>query len=590
MNEFTRNTLGLIDDTKKNISLDNYIMEKSKDGKNILRINLNGKWLYNGSKYSVTNDINNFISNIIKQNDFTIFVVFGLGCGEHILKLMDKTKKSNKIIIIEPDINIIENLKNVEDYNRIIEDSRIEVVLYDTSRIYSVLEQNVNEFDINNIVVLSYSNYDKLFFNEFSNFYNIYNNFLNSKVISINTNAVLAKDFFECYLRNIPNLIKSSSINDIKNIYQNKPAIIVSAGPSLEKNIDLLKECQENFVIICSARTIKPLNKLGIKPDFMCIVDPCDEMLDMIREYRDLRVPLVYYEFTNYKAVSECKGVKIFFTTHLSQNNTNDLLQENITSLSVGGSVAHTCTELAIQLGCNPIIFIGQDLAYTDDKSHADITKFGNCGEFVDENIIFVDDIFGGKIATSIPLNGFRIYFERMIDKFQENKFINCTEGGANIAGTEVKLLCDIVEKYNTRIDKKDLSYLTKETKYKENVFKKLNEYIVALNEIIELSYNVINYSMNISKFYYINEIKSMNEEIEKYTKESKVINSKYEEVEFIGSLLTPLFDKFLINEDKLLNNGIDSFVDGTKMIYDEIINTSKEAINLISEIKVEMN
>ena len=108
----------------------------------------------------------------------------------------------------------------------------------------------------------------------------------------------------------------------------------------------------------------------------------------------------------------------------LNENELLEIVNKKICHLKVGGSVAHAMVEFAALLGCNPIIFIGQDLAYTDDKCHADIAKSTWGSNELKNNIndddLFIEGINGELIRTSKALNTFRIEMERIISRYSK--------------------------------------------------------------------------------------------------------------------------------------------------------------------------
>ncbi len=142
----------------------------------------------------------------------------------------------------------------------------------------------------------------------------------------------------------------------------------------------------------------------------------------------------------------------------------NNLINKKVDSIIQGGSVAHVCMGLAIYLGCNNIIFIGQDLAYTGERLHSNSstlkTEGGNIGMY-DDNI-YVDDINGNKVRTSFELDAYRRYIEFYIPMLKNINFINSTEGGANIKGTKVMPLKESLNKYGKFVSKKILNSYVK--------------------------------------------------------------------------------------------------------------------------------
>jgi hypothetical protein len=129
-----------------------------------------------------------------------------------------------------------------------------------------------------------------------------------------------------------------------------------------------------------------------------------------------------------------------------------------------GGSVSTVAFDLARQLGCNPIIFIGQDLAFTDGFTHTkgaledlfsevEINKFYTLEMVLREQIMSEEtpkvlDIHGRLVPTSKVMVSYLRWFEKEISKSENTLFIDATEGGARIKGTQVLTLRDALDKY----------------------------------------------------------------------------------------------------------------------------------------------
>jgi hypothetical protein len=346
-------------------------------------------------------------------------------------------------------------------------------------------------------------------------------------------------------------IIKNTPINYLKNCFNAIPAVIVSAGPSLEKNIHLLKEVKDKFVIICGNRTLKPLLDIGVEPDFVCVVDAQNFCYDMMKSVLHSTVPLVFCEQSNNKLVNAYKGKKIFFREGVTlKNSANKLLGHDVDVLWQGGSVAHACTALAQYLGCNPIMFIGQDLAYTNELAHADITDVSKCNGNIDLNTakIYVDDINGNKVRTTSVLNFYRKNFEAYIKRNKNITFINSTEGGANIEGTEIIPLKEVINKYCDCA--KDMNVMSKllrddyiDGKY---VKEKMKEEKLLFEDLKE------NCDEQLKKIEIVSQkdTLSQSKKIKKVFKEVNELIEKLEDIKLINPLLEPILYKILMNKN----------------------------------------
>ncbi|PIH03771.1 motility associated factor glycosyltransferase family protein [Clostridium combesii] len=559
------------------------IIEKSKDNKNIFRIKKDNKWIYMGSKYSVSRDVDNFINKALEIiNDEQLLIIFGLGVGEHIIKLLSYLSQQNKVIIIEPNNSVINSFRQLEYYKEIVLDKRIEIIRYNSIILENVISKYMN--NMINMEFLIYANYDKVYNEEILKTIEILKKYKKDKSLENNTLITCGKSNWINYVNNLNSIINSIPINNIKDLYKGKSAIIVSAGPSLDKNIHLLKEYRENFIIICGLRTLKPLLDIGVKPDFICVIDFGDKIYELGHPFLNFNIPLVYHIASNYNFVREYKGPKIFFNTYnIEKNYLNNLIDQKIDSIIQGGSVAHVCMGLAIYLGCNNIIFIGQDLAYTGERLHSNSstlkTEGGNIGMY-DDNI-YADDINGNKVRTSFELDAYRRYIEFYIHMLKNINFINSTEGGANIKGTKVMPLKESLNKYGKFVSKKNIEQLCEKFYIDKNyAILKINNIKDYIEEDIK---NAEEYFKNLSK----NSIDSKSIKI--YIE--AILSHKY--WDFIYWLIYPVilksnnkqfYTKFSMNKNEKINVIKNKY----HFLLSSIKNELEGALNILNKLEVE--
>ncbi|BAH06900.1 motility associated factor glycosyltransferase family protein [Clostridium kluyveri] len=426
-------------------------LEKSKDNKDIFKVNYNGSFKYIGSKYNVERDIDNFLFEVGNIGIDTLIIVFGLGTGEHILKLFDKLNSFNRVLVVEPDRRILKKFFKLQYSKSLLKDDKIDIVGFEKENIRSyIIEFICDENNYNNIRYAAYGNYSILYKIEYLYFLRSIKEVLLLFEGNLITKYVHGRSFMSCYLNNIKSIASSHYLNEFKDKFKDYTAVVVSAGPSLEKNIDELKNFNDNAIIICGNRTLKPLMEKGIIPDFMCSVDCSDAVYDMCKKYLNYgNIPLIFTETSNSKLVLNKRKGKIFFRYGSAKTSIQEVTGKNIDSLYSGGSVAHTCVDFARYIGCKVIIFIGQDLAYTNDMEHAQIAEMQSYNKTIsNENLIQVDGLYGDKVLTTRVLNGYRDALEEYIKRMKNIKFINATEGGALIKGVETITLKEALDKY----------------------------------------------------------------------------------------------------------------------------------------------
>ncbi|WP_294343035.1 6-hydroxymethylpterin diphosphokinase MptE-like protein [uncultured Clostridium sp.] len=470
------------------INIENVEIESSKDRKTVLRIMKDEKQYYIGSKYNMTREIERFLQEIEDIEFKNIIVVFGLGTGEHIKSLI-KCFKNVRVLVIEPSQKIIDANKENSVFKEIIENEMVKISCMEKEDLYTVLNNFFNIKELSRIQHHIFSNYNKIFIDEVKRFYDAYKKVIYDKKIDGNTFVNFAEDWNKSLIRNITMFIKNRFIDQYKNIYKDVPAIIVSAGPSLEKNIGILKEANEKAIIIPGGRTIETVMKNGANPSFLTIMDAGDLSYKLIENViGELTVPLVCYEGTNDRILREYKGEKIVFT---KQKEISRILREDITNIGAGGSVAHVATMFAITMGCNPIIFMGQDCAYSEGKLHADEVSDEVSKKLIEDdesNIRFcVESVNNSMVETDVVLDGFRRSLEAIVKRYDEITFINATEGGARIKGTVEMTLKEAIEKYKKSFVKVELDEKIDVDTRKELMLRELSIYPNELNNIVRM-------------------------------------------------------------------------------------------------------
>ncbi|EHF1835755.1 motility associated factor glycosyltransferase family protein, partial [Campylobacter coli] len=262
---------------------------------------------------------------------------------------------------------------------------------------------------------------------------------------------------FECYshlLQNIPSMLESIPFQRIlsqrKNQFEN--AIVVSAGPSLAKQLPLLKAYQDKVVIFCADGALSMLEKEGIVPDYVTNLDFTDLTMKFFQN-KENKTSLNMLSCATHPSL-------VYFLDNKSVVLRDDPLYQRFNLndfgyIDTGTHVSHFSYTLALALGFKNIIMIGQDLAFDEEgNSHSKGFDFGEkfSGE---ENIdkLKVTAYAGkGEVLTHITWNDYRIKLEYLFAcNDQKAKFYNATEGGARINFTEELSFKECCEKLLTK-------------------------------------------------------------------------------------------------------------------------------------------
>jgi len=194
---------------------------------------------------------------------------------------------------------------------------------------------------------------------------------LNRKLVRKATNKSVTHQILCNALINMPLTSSKNKWEDYEHLYHNKPALLISTGPSLNKQLETIKKYQEYFVVIAVDPAVPILKKMDIVPDFVLTIDPRKRPYWEQDELHDDTTYVVEIGACPDGAWSHTK--KYLMTTGHKQvySFIKDLGGE-IGLIATGGSVSTNAFSLAKHMGCNPIVMVGQDLAWTEGKDHAD--------------------------------------------------------------------------------------------------------------------------------------------------------------------------------------------------------------------------
>ncbi|EPY6314386.1 6-hydroxymethylpterin diphosphokinase MptE-like protein [Campylobacter coli] len=259
------------------------------------------------------------------------------------------------------------------------------------------------------------------------------------------------------FLQNIPSMLESIPFQRIlserKNKFEN--AIVVSAGPSLAKQLPLLKAYQDKAVIFCADGALSMLEKEGIVPDYVTNLDCRDLAMKFFQNKGKLKQSIIALECaTHPNVVRSLKAENCMIVLRnkalYQRFNLNDFGY-----IDTGTHVSHFSYTLALALGFKNIIMIGQDLAFDEEgNSHSKGFSYGE--QFSGEKTVptLKAQAYAGKgeVLTHITWNDYRIKLEYLFAcNEQKAKFYNATEGGARINFTEELSFKECCEKLLTK-------------------------------------------------------------------------------------------------------------------------------------------
>lgn len=415
-------------------------------------------------------------------------VIVGFGLGYLAKNILTKADKKHRLIIVEPIASIFKYAFQFHDFSEHIEQGNLTFAtpgMPEVSLIIGVLE---NSTVINNwqIIINDYTNkrpdeYFKLTKHTIETI----------NQVRCNTGTVMGagKIIADNDINNLPYVIRHRGIIELKDLFTDKPAVLVCTGPSLEKNIWELKSIENNVIIIAVAQALRILLAYDIKPDFITTVDFGKTNLGHYKGLMDSDVPLVCLNRTYREILKKYRGPKFIVATPVpGHEHTAAGILTGKGHIDSGGSVAHLSFMLGYYMGCNPLIMIGQDLALTGNKSHfAQADECGIIHSDIEKGLInwevkdhrshlvkekkgekpiysmgaplSIPGYFGKLVFTNTGLASFILAFKNLFEAYCPKNgkriVINSTEGGAKLEGTKQLSFHKTIENYcQNSIDK----------------------------------------------------------------------------------------------------------------------------------------
>ena len=252
---------------------------------------------------------------------------------------------------------------------------------------------------------------------------------------------------------------KNPGIVALTQKFKEIPSIIVGAGPSLDKNINLLIRAQEHSLILASDAALKPLLLQGVTPSIVVSLDPQEEIAKFFQGVSHRGMTLVAPSIIHPRVLDLWEGDVIFFHKHAPDIPALEEIANEIPKigrLTPGGSVLSIAYDLAFQSGTNPIIFTGQDLSYPKKKTHSRDSEDENIDldstvEKQRENIVYEIDINGCSIPTLKSMSVSKQWFDWAFTTWKRpdlTEIINCSEAGILTKNCSLMPLREAIYKY----------------------------------------------------------------------------------------------------------------------------------------------
>ena len=600
------------------IDEDIFYMSSFLDDEPVLCMNIQGKMERLNSMFSPLNEVNYWIKEKKIKKNTPLVCIFGLGTGLFVEKVLQMASSEAKIIIYEPEKGIIEyclksgDNEESEDIERkvskritqILNDNRVSLCIEENNSLdfQKCLEKYVNYTGIVGMIYVSHNVYPTLYSRSYLNFLRVLNSFRTNMFVMKNTYNRFKDDYLINPFKNMMFLKEAYLSSELSEIIpQDIPVIIVSAGPSLDKNINTLKLAKGHALIFAVDTALKYLLQKDIVPDLTITVDP-HKPANYYEDYRASEIPCVFRIDANPEIINQINSRLILIDGQ--ETYVESLLKEigkkTGERIRLGGCVSNAAFAVMVRLGIKKIVLVGQDLAYGMDSTHAG----GVNDDAPREDTMFIEDIYGNQIATRDDWKIYLTWYENMIKSISDTNLgitvIDASEGGAKIHGSTIMTLQEVIDamkdsegrlpnyNFGTEMQKmnkmlNDNQYLDFINKHKEKI-KKIKELIIDAEEASRICSKLISgiIEKTISEAY-----------LHKQNKKLALFRERFENFP-LSKMITEYSQNFILDEVTRLeltdgdkNNTRLNLLRAMKLTFETNAKTMKKIIDISKEIKL---
>lgn len=400
----------------------------------------------------------NFIDQFKNIPEHSDILFYGIGLGYHIRAYAEKYPDKS-FSIYEPIPEVFYQFLCNTDLKQfplhLVKNIHLESSQDDPDRFCSHLVKRVKK----SILIIDLPAYHSIFPQKHQAFFSQFAIHLDERRIALSPYVTFQKRWSTNTIKNFTHVLNNPNILlEKKNCFVNKAAILVASGPSLEEEIENLKEIkQKGLAYIFSVGTaINALVSRDIYPHAACTYDPSEENQIVCREVleKDIKsIPLIFGSTAGYETVEKYPGPKMHMLISqdaLAAFYLKPQVSDSLDFITDASSIAVITLQLLYKLGFNPIILVGQNLAYMDGKNYTTGSTYPSheASQMHLKSATLVKDVNGNDVPSSESYIRIRLQIENYLRHYQDVNVINTTKNGAYIEGTKFLPLDEVMKQY----------------------------------------------------------------------------------------------------------------------------------------------
>lgn len=423
-------------------------LTKARDGLSVLSVVKDGEEIRLNSAFRPAKEAEKWAAQFELKYLENVLIMFGLGNGMFARAMLARMREGDRLLIHEPSGQIFETVMEQEDLSDILSDTRVRLSVEAVAKtgFYFNLEGVMDWKNRDSLKSCTQRAYAMLFLPQYNSWAKEIEECVHLIDINTATEAHFAQAQSRFTIRSLAQLEKSSLLSQCgPGIPKDLPAIIVSAGPSLDKNIDDLKKAEGKAFILATDSAVNTLLDHDIAFDAMITIDTLKNPAHISRPECQ-KIPLFCDFASNYMILKFHQGKKIWVRPTGYLTALYEKFGYALEEINLGGCVANAAFSICNAMGFKTIILVGQDLAYMGDITHAGGKKKNIINE--QDGLKQIEGIDGSMVKSRYDWLVYLDWFEGAIEQLPQCKVIDATEGGALIHGSEVLKLSEAISRY----------------------------------------------------------------------------------------------------------------------------------------------
>ncbi|WP_162848598.1 motility associated factor glycosyltransferase family protein [Paenibacillus nanensis] len=426
----------------------------SRNGLPILCVGTSGKTVHLHSSYDPIHEADRWVAQLSdKLKNKSTILMYGVGCGYFVLRYAS-VYPQHSLYLYEPDEQVMLAALRAIDFRELCKSLNIAgFTVGEAAQQKSEMLEYVSFQREPEIVVFPV--YRRLKAEEMHAFFQELKSIVTKNANVVHNYNKFGLNWTRNSMYNLSKLLMTPSIAGLQGAFKGVTAVIVGAGPSLEHDIEILRQLKKHALIFAAGSTIQSLLHYGIKPHLIFSIDGSEANVSVFDHLDIKEIPLMFAPMLHYKIIEDRDDHLLH--AYIKDDTTTTYFMSLTDEAPVflpTHSVTGTAIQAAVFMGCEEIVLAGQDLSYPNEKVYAEGSKHFSddiLGYIIGQSVLQVENVSGTMNRTSQSMLDTLKDIEGILARFPGVRFVNTSRLGANIKHTVFRYMEEVLQSVNAK-------------------------------------------------------------------------------------------------------------------------------------------